>query len=72
MSDYDREAEIRALTRYAEGLGFCEATVRIVYEAVTADASIARTNRVDEVRRRLLNAAMASLCGQSPTRPSRT
>lgn len=58
MSDADREAEIRALTRYAEGLGFSEATVLIIYEAIVADSTIARADRAAEVRRRLLKAAM--------------
>lgn len=56
MTDPDREAELRSLIRYAKGLGLCETTVLIVYEAVVADDRIARADRQAEVRRRLLMA----------------
>lgn len=52
----DREAELRNLICFAEGLGLSEGTVRIVYEAVVADAEIPRANRQAEVRRRLMMA----------------
>ena len=57
MTAPDPDAVLRGLIRYAAGLGFCETTVRVVYEAVVADSEIARGDRAAEVRRRLLAAA---------------
>ncbi|KQT55414.1 hypothetical protein ASG52_24745 [Methylobacterium sp. Leaf456] len=50
----DREAELRSLINFAEGLGLRETTARAIYEAVEANDRIALSVRHAEVRRQLL------------------
>lgn len=61
MAAPDDDTALHGLIRYAAPLGFCEKTVRVVYEAVLAEAEIKRTERIAEVRRRLLAAAKTIL-----------
>ena len=43
MAPPDDDTALYRLVRYAAPLGFCEKTVRVIYEAVTAEAEIKRT-----------------------------